>query len=281
MTSLFLVTGASGFVGAAVAIKLRELGTVFGLARKPSAESDTRFISHDIAQPIPSLPCLKGATVIHCAAEIRAHDPQRHWATNVAGTKNILDWCARHDVGRLILFSTGGVYGYVAGRRMEECDPIRPRGIYAQTKYAAEREARDYAVASGLELVIFRLYFPFCRDQPSGIFRLVEDALRRKAPLQIKRDGAPRITPIHVLDAADAVSRAIDRRFPMGCYNLCGDQDISFLDLVRGKELRLGIKGNLVATDETSGDMMGSNVALKRSGWQPIIGLEEIIDPLE
>ncbi len=82
-------------------------------------------------------------------------------------------------------------------------------------------------------------------------------------------------------DAAEAVARAVDRNFSPGCYNLCGDQDISFLDLVRGKEQRLGIKGNLVATDEMSGDMMGSNVALKQSGWRPIIGLEEIVDPVE
>ena len=275
----FLVTGVTGFVGNVIAAKLRTHGTVYGMARNPPVEADARFVTHDIAKPIPPLPNLQHAIVVHCAAEIRAQDSDSRWATNVDGTRNLLDWCGRHNVRRMVLFSTGGVYGYVANRRMEECDPVRPFGIYAETKLAAERQARDCADAQGLELVIFRLYFPFCREQPSGVFRLVEDSLRRKSPLRIKRDGAPRITPIHVLDAAEAVSRAVARDFRPGCYNLCGDEDISFLDLVYGMERRLGIKANLVATEETSGDMMGSNAALKRTGWRPTIGLNEIIDP--
>ena len=77
------------------------------------------------------------------------------------------------------------------------------------------------------------------------------------------------MTPVHVADVVDAVLHAMAPTFPTGCYNLCGDQDISFLELVRAMEARLDIAANLAHTHETSGDMMGDNAALRETGWQP------------
>jgi nucleoside-diphosphate-sugar epimerase len=281
MPPAFLVTGASGFVGSAIAARLAEQGMVTGLARTPPARPELAFIRHDVANPFPDLPELSSAIVVHCAAEIRSQDPQLLWRSNVLGMRNLLAWCARHQVRRLVLLSTGGVYGYVKGRRMQESDPARPAGPYAETKYAAEDEARQWSERCGLELVTFRLYFPFSRSPGPGVFRLVEDAIRHGAPLQIKRDGAPRMTPVHLVDAVHAVARAVTPDFPPGCYNLCGDDDISFLELVRGKERRLGVKARLALTDELGGDMMGSNAALRHTGWRPTVGLNNIIDLAE
>jgi UDP-glucose 4-epimerase len=278
MAKTFLVTGIAGFIGAALVGRLSELGRVTGLSRTPFAEPNVGFFKHDIVEPLPDRPELTGATVIHCAAEIRSTDRQTHWHSNVIGTRNLLTWCATHHVGRVVLFSTGGVYGYVDGRRMREDDPVRPDGPYAETKYAAEVEARRAADEIGLQLIIFRLYFPFSRNRPSGVFHLVDNAVRRGMPLRINRGGQPRITPAHVADVVDAVLRGVTDRIPSGCYNLCGDDDISFLDLVRSNERRLGIKANLVFTDQPCGDMMGCNAALQQTGWRPSARLNDLID---
>jgi len=278
MAKAFLVTGATGYVGAALIETLTGRGKVTGLSRRPPAESDIAFMSHDIALPLPDCPALAGATVIHCAAEIRAADRQRHWDTNVIGTRNLLTWCARHEVTRVLLFSTGSVYGYVEGQRMRESDPVRPDGPYAETKHAAEVEALGWADQAGLELIIFRLYFPFSRNPPSGLFHLIEDSLQQGLPLRINRAGKPRITPIHLADVATAVLRGATGGIPAGCYNLCGDEDISFLDLVRAKARRLGTEAKLVFTDRTCGDMMGSNLALRAAGWRPTAGLDDLLE---
>ncbi len=269
MAPTFLVTGASGFVGSAVARALLDHGHVTGLSRSPRAQPGISALAHDLARPLPPQPHLKGAVVVHCAAEIRSPEWQQYWESNVVATQHLLEWSRRHEAARFILFSTGGVYGYHAGRRMRETDPAAPFDGYAHSKYLAEVTSRSYARLFTLEVVIFRLYFPFGENQRSGVFRLVADALRNGSPLQIKRDGAPRMTPVHVADVVDAVLHAMAPTFPAGCYNLCGDQDISFLELVRGMEARLGIAANLAHTDETSGDMMGDNAALRETGWRP------------
>jgi dTDP-glucose 4,6-dehydratase len=278
MAQAFLVTGATGYVGAALSESLAQIGPVTGLSRRPPAGADIAFIGHDIALPLPDRPALAGATVIHCAAEIRSTDRQRHWDTNVIGTRNLMAWCARHQVRRVVLFSTGSVYGFVEGHRMRESDPVRPEGPYAESKHAAEAEAERAADQAGLELIVFRLYFPFSRKPPAGLFHLIEDSLRQGHPLRINRAGKPRITPTHLADVAEAVRRGATGGIPAGCYNLCGDADISFLDLVRAKARRLGVDAKLVFTDRPCSDMMGSNLALRAAGWRPTAGLDDFIE---
>ena len=269
MAATFLVTGASGFVGSAVATSLLDLGHVTGLSRRPRALSGISALTHDLATALPPQPHLRGAVVVHCAAELRSTDWQRLWNSNVIATQNLLDWSRRHEAARFILFSTGSVYGYHAGRRMRETDPAAPFDGYGHSKYLAELVSRSYAELFDLGVVIFRVYFPFGADQRSGVFRLVADALHNGTRLRINRDGAPRMTPVHVADVADAVLHGIAPTFPAGCYNLSGDQDISFLELVRAMESRLGIAANLAYTQEMSGDMMGDNAALRQTGWRP------------
>ena len=271
MAPTFLVTGASGFIGSAVATALLDHGHVTGLSRRSCA------FTHDLVRPLPPRPQLKGAVVVHCAAEIHSTDWQQLWSSNVVATQNLLEWSRRHDVTRFILFSTGGVYGYQAGRRRPETDPVAPFGGYGHSKHLAELVCRAGAQLFGLEVVIFRLYFPFGADLRSGVFRRVADALRDGSPLRINKDGAPRMTPVHVADVADAVVRGIAPTFPAGCYNLSGDQDISFLELVRAMEARLGTAARLIDTHETPGDMMGDNTALRATGWRPRHRVQDFI----
>lgn len=275
MTAHFLVTGTSGFVGNAIAERLRRFGGVTGLSRRPHVVCDKASIAHDLADPMPSFPHLKQAVVVHCAAEIRSGEASAHWTSNYLGTHNLLTWAREHEVRRFILFSTGGVYGYCNGRRVRETDPTAPAGVYARSKFLAEIAARSHAELFGLDLVIFRLYFPFDNDRSSGIFRRVADSVRDGTPLRINRDGAPRTTPVHLADVVEAVARSAASDFPPGCYNLSGDKDVSFLDLVRGAEARLARRANLVWSNEPCGDLMGDNTALRRTGWRPTIDIGE------
>src|SRR5258708_37346489 len=99
---------------------------------------------------------------------------------------------------------------------MRESDPVRPDGPYAETKHAAEAEAQHGAARAGLELIIFRLYFPFSRNPPSGMFRLIEDSVREGLPLRINQAGKPRMTPVHLADVVEAVLSGAAGESPAG-----------------------------------------------------------------
>ncbi len=266
---MFLVTGATGFVGSAVTRALARKGTTVGIARSPINIPGVDVLVHDLIDPLPALEHLREARVVHCAAEIRSTEWERHWRSNVLGMRNVLEWSVRHEARRMIFFSTGGVYGYQHGRRMRENDALLPFGFYGHTKHLAEQLCNSYASLFGVCMVIFRLYFPFGPDQKAGVFRLIEHAVRSGNRLQIKRNGAPQMTPVHIEDVVDAVELTLSTTLPDGTYNLCGDEVVSFLDLVRRYELRLGQAARLDYTDEESGDMLGDNTALRRAGWVP------------
>lgn len=281
----FLVTGATGYVGHTVAAALaaRASGSVTALAR----HSTPTGITHDLTAPLPDLPTLDGAVVIHCAAEIRAAAWAEHWRGNVIATRHVMDWAVRHRSPRVVVFSTGGVYGFQAGRRMTERDPAKPEGHYARTKLMAEDVARNIAERHGIDLVILRLYFPFGGAFPrggtaaAGLFQRVLTAVRDGGVLHVNPGGAPRITPVHVDDVAAAVVASVEPSFAPGTFNLSGDEDLSVLDLIERVQARVGGAAILRHTQQATGDLMGDNTSLRDAGWIPKHSVDGYLDSLE
>ena len=277
---MFLLTGGTGFVGRSVLHALANLGHVSLISRRPLQGKGVDIIEHDLSIPLPELPRLRKATVIHCAAEIRAPDWESHWRGNVLATRNILEWAVKHQARRFVMFSTGSVYGYQDNQHMKEGDNLAPFGHYGYSKYIAEKLCKAYADMFQLPVVMFRLYFPFGPSQTAGMFRLIENAIRSGNPLHIKDKGAPNITPVHVDDVVQAVIHSLGTDFPAGIYNLCGDEDISFLGLIRKMEARLGITANIEFTKETAGDMIADNAKLRRTGWTPRHTIDNYLDQI-
>jgi UDP-glucose 4-epimerase len=275
-----LVTGGSGYVGSAVVRALAWRGPVTVVARRPVAAGDHILASleYDLRLPLADLPALRGAAVVHCAAEIRSPHWADHWRGNVVATHHVLEWAVRHRSPRVIFLSTGGVYGFRPGRRMVESDAIAPDGHYARTKAMAEQLALRAAARHGLPVVIFRLYFPFGGTPAFGIFRRALTAAQEGASFGVRSDGGPRMTPVHVDDAADAVVAGLGETFAPGVYNLCGNEDLDVLDLIRRLESRTGHAVDRQAVIDGTGDMMGDNTALCRAGWSPRRSLDEYLD---
>ena len=275
-----LVTGATGFIGGAIANALQTHDLVTTVSRQIGAGYGKDALRHDLAEPMRDLPHLNGAAVIHCAAEIRAPDWESHWRGNVLATRNILEWAVKHQARRFIMFSTGSVYGFRNGWRMRETDSLAPFGHYGYSKYIAEELCRIYAVMFKLPMVVFRLYFPFGPGQNAGMFRLIENAFRSGSCLQIRENGGPNITPVHIDDVVQAVMLSLGNDFPEGIYNLCGDEDISFLDLVRKMEARLGTSARKEFTSENAGDMLADNSRLRQTGWAPQRTIDSYLDQI-
>jgi len=107
-----LLTGASGFLGTALISKLLSKGhKIYGLSRHPpEARENLIPLVGDITEPNLGLKEVPEDihTIHHLAAIHRLGEDKDGsiWKTNVDGTKNVIDFCLRHDIPRLYFTST-------------------------------------------------------------------------------------------------------------------------------------------------------------------------------
>ncbi|WP_258128667.1 NAD-dependent epimerase/dehydratase family protein [Achromobacter anxifer] len=151
------MTGASGYAGGAIAARLRTLGVRVITAGRAS----TNDLKMDLTDPgsVAALPLPAGIDAcVHAAAmhEVGCRaDPQAAYVVNVAGTRAVLQACARAGIRRLAYVSTFHVYGRPAGS-LDETTLAVPGNDYGLTHLQAEQLFEWAARASGASVDILR-----------------------------------------------------------------------------------------------------------------------------
>ncbi|MGA2454431.1 MAG: NAD-dependent epimerase/dehydratase family protein [Solirubrobacteraceae bacterium] len=183
---LYLVTGATGFIGGRLARRLAQEGYRVRCLVRPS--SDTSLLDQlDVELAVGDLTDARSLTravagcdyVLHCGALVS------DWATteeiiriNVDGTRHLLEAAAGTAVRRLIHLSSTDVYGYPDRADIDESyTSTRFRNWYAQTKRDAEVEVRRAEKTHKLDAVILRpatVYGPGSTDVIGEIARAIE-----------------------------------------------------------------------------------------------------------
>ncbi len=171
-----VVTGASGFVGRhLVAALLDEGAQVYGASEseeEPLLRDDCyHHTLCDIRRPADLqnlLSIAEPGAVIHLAAQSHVpsawENPERTYRINVMGTLHLLRACAAQQAPpRVLMVSTGEVYGAPARVPIHEDAPLRPRNPYAASKVAAEVLARQMSDAGQVPAIIVR---PFSHTGP-------------------------------------------------------------------------------------------------------------------
>ena len=140
--NLSLVTGATGFVGAAVARCLQEAGYPLRLAHRESANlrnfkglGGERVVA-DLTQPASLDAAVAGCdAVFHVAADYRlwARDPAQLFATNVDGTMALLRAAARAGVGRFVYTSSVSTLKVEDGRLSTNPSTLVSKTWWART----------------------------------------------------------------------------------------------------------------------------------------------------
>lgn len=183
-----LVTGAAGMLGRAVASRLAELGCgsrllvrrpAQGRQLPPSAE----VIVGDVTDPDALDRALEGVSAVLHLAAATGGSRSDFDATNIEGTRNVVEACARQGACRLVHVSSIGVLDH-AGKRtsgsLREDAPVEPwperRGHYTRTKLAAEALVLEAARDRGLDAVVLRpgqIFGPGCEGvTPNGVVAL-------------------------------------------------------------------------------------------------------------
>ncbi len=165
----YLITGAAGFLGAALSNRLAKQGhTVRGVddlsTGDPAALSeDVHFTRGDVNDRPKLWTLLQDVDcVYHLAARVLVPEsvlyPREYNQVNVAGTVSLME--AMRDVGvrRVVFISSGAVYGNQAQQPVREDARPDPRSPYAVSKLAAEFYVNTIGRLWGIETVCLRVF---------------------------------------------------------------------------------------------------------------------------
>ena len=187
-----LVTGASGFVGAAFcqALLARNVPFVPCVRTLGAAHisGPTAFETGDLSGPVDWTPALAGCSVVvHLAARVhmmreQAENPEAVYrAINVDATMRLAEQAAQQGVRRFIYVSSVKVNGECTpSRPFRADDPPGPEDAYGRSKLAAELALQAWAVKTGIELVIVRpplVYGPGVRANFLRLMQLVKSGV--------------------------------------------------------------------------------------------------------
>jgi UDP-glucose 4-epimerase len=266
-----LVTGATGFVAPHLLRRLvsdghRAVALGHDASRLPSGAGIEPAVV-DLSRPLDEAALPDFDAVVHLAqANVRfpegAHDLFR---VNVASTQELLELARRRGASRFVQASSGSVYGLGDGAVAED-DPRRADDFYAVTKRAAELVVGAYR--EHVATAILRFFAPY---GPGQAGRLIPGLIARVSagePVTLRGGGRPRMTPIYVDDAVEAIVRSLEADEHL-TLNVAGDEVVSIRDLAERigrivgrepvfEELADGVGGDLIARNDRMHELLGA-----------------------
>jgi dihydroflavonol-4-reductase len=234
-SGLCLVTGATGFVGSAVARALLKAGhPVRVLARPNSDRGNLEGLAVEIVQGSLEDPASLAAAVagcrylFHVAADYRlwVPDPAPMFRVNVAGTRELMLAALGAGVERIVYTSSVATLGIVPGGVADEDTTSRAEdmiGPYKRSKFDAEAVVFELIAERGLPAVVVNPSTPIgpgdIKPTPTG--RLIVEAARGRMPVFVDTG----LNIAHVDDVAvghllAAKAGRVGRRYILGGENL-------------------------------------------------------------
>jgi dihydroflavonol-4-reductase len=229
-----LVTGASGFVGSAVANSLRHAGYRVRVLVRPSSpraniHPNDEIILGDLLDPASVAVALKGARyLVHVAADYRLWAPSSDamMRTNVEGTRILMEEALRAGVERIVYTSSVATFDLRGGGLANETLPMPANeaiGAYKRSKIVAENLVSEMVKTRRLPAVIVNPSTPIgprdVRPTPTG--RIVIEAASGRMPAFVETG----LNLVHVDDVAAGHLTALHRgrvgeRYILGGENI-------------------------------------------------------------
>lgn len=245
----YLITGGAGFLGAALANRLASTGhqvrVIDDLSAGDAARLDERVLfSRGDVNDRPKLWTLLQDVqcVYHLAARVSVSEsvlyPREYNAANVSGTVSVME--AMRDVGvqRVVLASSGAVYGNQRATPLVETMVPDPGSPYAVSKLAAEHYVRTIGRLWGIETVVLRVFNAYGPGQPLPVSHppVVPHFIkqvRAQGTIVVHGDGQQTRDFVYVDDVVDAlVAASMVEDVSEQVINIGSGQAVSIRELV-------------------------------------------------
>lgn len=241
------ITGASGFVGRAIVLRLGRDGhdlTALLLPKEAGPDwSGVRCVRGDITRPETLVNAMDGMdAVIHLAGAVGYGVS---WAQcrrlNVEGTNNVIRVAVALGVRRFIHMSSVSVYGRVSGKRLGEEAPMKKiNDPYGDTKIEAEQVVRTFEEKGKLDATVIRPTMIYGPGDRLFLPKIIENLAAGRARIIGRGDHA--VDAIHVKDAADFVSLVLTRPDTIGrTYNLNHPNNPYWHQFIAATAVALGV----------------------------------------
>jgi nucleoside-diphosphate-sugar epimerase len=229
--SKVFITGASGFIGRALAAHYRSIGAEVG-GIDLTANSEWGVVAGDITRPEDWAAQLQGVDlVIHTAAVVsNTASMDVAWRVNVKGTADLLKACAAARVARFVQLSSVAAYGFDFDDEVSEDQPLRPMGnTYVDTKIAGEHAVLACHGSGAMDCTIIRpgdVYGPGSRPWVILPLQMID-----RGRFLLPARGRGMFSPVYIDDLVAGISLAAAADSGRGqIFNICGPGPVTCAD---------------------------------------------------
>jgi UDP-glucose 4-epimerase len=292
----FLITGAAGFLGSSLANQLaREGHQIRGLddlsTGDPQAPGpDVHFTRGDVSDRPKLWTLLQEVDVVyHLAARVSVPEsilyPRDYNNVNVGGTVALME--AMRDVGvrRVVLASSGAVYGDLAEQPLKETVTPNPHSPYAVSKLAAEYYVRTIGGLWGIETVSLRIFNAYGPGQhlppshPPVVPHYLKQA-QRGGTLVVHGDGSQTRDYVYVDDVISGmVAAATAPNIDGLVINIGSGKETSIRELIKCVQDVTGSNAEVIYNPKTAGGVSrlcaDLTLASQKLNYRSAINLEE------
>ena len=292
----FLITGAAGFLGSSLANQLsREGHLVRGLDDLSTGDPkalgpDVHFTRGDMTDRPKLWTLLQEVDVVyHLAARVSVPEsilyPRDYNDVNVGGTVALME--AMRDVGvrRVVLASSGAVYGDLGEQPLKESVIPNPRSPYAVSKLAAEYYVRTIGGLWGIETVSLRIFNAYGPGQhlPASHPPVVPHYLKqaqRGGTMVAHGDGSQTRDYVYMDDVVSGMVAAATAPDVDGMViNIGSGKETSISELIKCVQDVTGSNAEVIYNPKTSGGVSrlcaDLSLAREKLNYRPSIALAE------
>tara|TARA_B110000196_G_scaffold104892_1_gene91110 strand:- start:340 stop:1188 length:849 start_codon:yes stop_codon:yes gene_type:complete len=277
MKDSILITGATGFIGKHLVKKIPN----YNMAVDQNGKNIDLRIRKEV------LKIKRSDIVIHLAGKIpseKNYSKNIFFEHNFLGTLNILEYCIKKKVKKII-FVSSYVYGNPEKNPISEKHQIKPHNTYTKSKVLSEELCKIYAEKYKIEIIILRPFNIFGNLQKdNSLISNIIKSIKNNSHITIINKNNKR-DYLFIDDLIDAIIKLIDYKCKFEIFNIGSGKSYSFENVVQlfEKENKKKIKRKYKISKKNSIPKIQADISKikKEIKWNPkytlVEGIEKII----